>query len=312
MVRAPCCEKMGLKKGPWTPEEDQILINYIRLHGHNNWRALPKQAGLLRCGKSCRLRWTNYLRPDIKRGNFTQEEEETIIKLHELLGNRWSAIAARLPGRTDNEIKNVWHTHLKKKLPPPNPGSTTATAISAAANNMAAGPTRKRSRKGNESKRNGVPKKRASTPHEKSMEPNNNDDKSSDTIANTMPITSIKIEPCTSDVSTVTSTSTSTSTNNETDTTHGEKDPTRVETKGGGQDYLGDLPDINDDFWMEVLSIEDTAMSTEDLPCISQLEDQVLGMDPVFDTNVNSQDMDAFWHNLLTKSHDLPEIIEML
>lgn len=73
-------------------------------------------SGLLRCGKSCRLRWINYLRPDIKRGNFTNEEEETIIKLHESLGNRWSAIAAKLPGRTDNEIKNVWHTHLKKKL----------------------------------------------------------------------------------------------------------------------------------------------------------------------------------------------------
>nr|URY18842.1 MYB protein [Zanthoxylum bungeanum]URY18843.1 MYB protein [Zanthoxylum bungeanum] len=116
MVRAPCCEKMGLKKGPWTPEEDQILISYIKLHGHGNWRALPKEAGLLRCGKSCRLRWINYLRPDIKRGNFTIDEEDTIIKLHEMLGNRWSAIAARLAGRTDNEIKNVWHTHLKKRL----------------------------------------------------------------------------------------------------------------------------------------------------------------------------------------------------
>nr|QSD99691.1 MYB family transcription factor [Melilotus albus] len=116
MVKAPCCEKKGLKKGPWTLEEDEILTSYINKHGHSNWRTLPKHAGLLRCGKSCRLRWINYLRPDIKRGNFTNEEEEIIIKMHELLGNRWSAIAAKLPGRTDNEIKNVWHTHLKKKL----------------------------------------------------------------------------------------------------------------------------------------------------------------------------------------------------
>ncbi|PHT80426.1 Myb-related protein Zm1 [Capsicum annuum] len=116
MGRTPCCEKLGLKRGPWSKEEDDLLINYINKNGHPNWRALPKLAGLLRCGKSCRLRWTNYLKPDIKRGNFTNEEEDTIIKLHQVLGNRWSTIAARLPGRTDNEIKNIWHTRLKKKI----------------------------------------------------------------------------------------------------------------------------------------------------------------------------------------------------
>ncbi|PON85785.1 MYB transcription factor [Trema orientale] len=116
MGRAPCCDKNGLKKGPWTPEEDQNLVDYIQKHGYGNWRTLPKNAGLQRCGKSCRLRWTNYLRPDIKRGRFSFEEEETIIQLHSILGNKWSAIAARLPGRTDNEIKNYWNTHIRKRL----------------------------------------------------------------------------------------------------------------------------------------------------------------------------------------------------
>lgn len=114
--RAPCCDKSQVKRGPWSPAEDLKLIAFIQKYGHENWRALPKQAGLLRCGKSCRLRWINYLRPDVKRGNFTPEEEETIIRLHKALGNKWSKIASGLPGRTDNEIKNVWNTHLKKRL----------------------------------------------------------------------------------------------------------------------------------------------------------------------------------------------------
>ncbi|KAK7394475.1 hypothetical protein VNO78_15003 [Psophocarpus tetragonolobus] len=116
MGRSPCCDKVGLKKGPWTPEEDQKLLAYIEEHGLGSWRALPPKAGLQRCGKSCRLRWTNYLRPDIKRGKFSMQEEQTIIQLHALLGNRWSAIATHLAKRTDNEIKNYWNTHLKKRL----------------------------------------------------------------------------------------------------------------------------------------------------------------------------------------------------
>ncbi|KAJ6426398.1 hypothetical protein OIU84_022082 [Salix udensis] len=116
MGRAPCCSKVGLYRGPWSTKEDTLLINYIQAHGEGHWRALPKKAGLLRCGKSCRLRWLNYLRPDIKRGNITPDEDDLIIRLHSLLGNRWSLIAGRLPGRTDNEIKNYWNSHLSKRL----------------------------------------------------------------------------------------------------------------------------------------------------------------------------------------------------
>ncbi|KAK8567968.1 hypothetical protein V6N13_105909 [Hibiscus sabdariffa] len=116
MGRSPCCEKAHTNKGAWTKEEDDRLIAYIRAHGEGCWRSLPKAAGLLRCGKSCRLRWINYLRPDLKRGNFSEEEDELIIKLHGLLGNKWSLIAGRLPGRTDNEIKNYWNTHIRRKL----------------------------------------------------------------------------------------------------------------------------------------------------------------------------------------------------
>nr|AKV71948.1 R2R3-MYB protein [Rehmannia glutinosa] len=116
MGRPPCCDKIGMKKGPWTPEEDIILVSYIQEHGPGNWRAVPTNTGLLRCSKSCRLRWTNYLRPGIKRGDFTEHEEKMIIHLQALLGNRWAAIASYLPQRTDNDIKNYWNTHLKKKL----------------------------------------------------------------------------------------------------------------------------------------------------------------------------------------------------
>ncbi|XP_062079143.1 transcription factor MYB80 [Humulus lupulus] len=116
MGRIPCCEKDNVKRGQWTPEEDNKLSSYIAQHGTRNWRLIPKNAGLQRCGKSCRLRWTNYLRPDLKHGQFSDSEEQTIVKLHSIVGNRWSIIAAQLPGRTDNDVKNHWNTKLKKKL----------------------------------------------------------------------------------------------------------------------------------------------------------------------------------------------------
>ncbi|KAL3378732.1 hypothetical protein AABB24_004581 [Solanum stoloniferum] len=116
MGRPPCCDKTGVKKGPWTPEEDIMLVSFVQEHGPGNWRTVPTHTGLRRCSKSCRLRWTNYLRPGIKRGSFSDQDEKMIIQLQALLGNKWAAIASYLPERTDNDIKNYWNTHLKKKL----------------------------------------------------------------------------------------------------------------------------------------------------------------------------------------------------
>ncbi|KAF8025423.1 hypothetical protein BT93_F2300 [Corymbia citriodora subsp. variegata] len=111
-----CCTKQKVKRGLWSPEEDEKLVRFITTQGHGSWSSVPKLAGLQRCGKSCRLRWINYLRPDLKRGSFSAQEERTIIDVHRILGNRWSQIAKHLPGRTDNEVKNFWNSCIKKKL----------------------------------------------------------------------------------------------------------------------------------------------------------------------------------------------------
>ncbi|CAD6269439.1 unnamed protein product [Miscanthus lutarioriparius] len=119
MGRSPCCDKAAVKRGPWTEEEDARLRSYIERHGGSaagGWMALPRKAGLRRCGKSCRLRWLNYLRPGVRHGGFSPEEDRVICALYAAVGSRWSLIAAHLPGRTDNGVKNYWNTRLKKRF----------------------------------------------------------------------------------------------------------------------------------------------------------------------------------------------------
>ncbi|KAG2607960.1 transcription factor MYB97-like [Panicum virgatum] len=105
----------GLKKGPWTQAEDKLLVDHVRRHGEGNWNAVRRETGLQRCGKSCRLRWANHLRPNLRKGPFSPEEERQILRLHGLIGNKWARISSHLPGRTDNEIKNYWNTRLKRR-----------------------------------------------------------------------------------------------------------------------------------------------------------------------------------------------------
>ncbi|KAJ0970668.1 hypothetical protein J5N97_018627 [Dioscorea zingiberensis] len=104
-----------VRKGPWTAEEDEILMEYVRKNGPRDWSSIRSKGLLPRTGKSCRLRWVNKLKPDLKTGcKFSPEEEHIVIDLQARFGNKWARIATYLPGRTDNDVKNFWSTRQKR------------------------------------------------------------------------------------------------------------------------------------------------------------------------------------------------------
>ncbi|KAK3030931.1 hypothetical protein RJ639_036669 [Escallonia herrerae] len=102
--------KKEVNRGAWTVEEDRKLAEAIETHGAKKWKTIAAKAGLNRNGKSCRLRWLNYLRPNIKRGNISDQEEDLILRLHKLLGNRLRFRYLTIL------VKNYWNSHLSKKI----------------------------------------------------------------------------------------------------------------------------------------------------------------------------------------------------
>ncbi|XP_073269650.1 transcription factor MYB59-like [Primulina huaijiensis] len=128
-------EKDEMRKGPWTEEEDVQLVLYVNLFGDRRWDFIANVSGLKRSGKSCRLRWVNYLHPGLKRGKMSPHEERLVLELHSKWGNRWSRIAQKLPGRTDNEIKNYWRTYMRKEAQQKKKKSSRSSSSSSSSSN---------------------------------------------------------------------------------------------------------------------------------------------------------------------------------